>query len=158
MHARREIEDAILRYCRGVDRCDGDLVRSAYHDDGHDDHGELFRGTVAEYVPWVLGLLRDRFTSTMHTITNLSVDVDGDTARSEAYCIAYHTLDTDAGPSLRVFGCRYVDKFENRPPVGWRIAHRRVVAEWQVEHQGRMVGLPSGMLTGRRDRTDPGYA
>ena len=31
--ARAAIEDALLTYCRGVDRLDADLVRSAFHDD-----------------------------------------------------------------------------------------------------------------------------
>ena len=167
----QEILRAIWSYCRGIDRCDEDLLRSAYHDDAYDDHGDYFRGPVDEYVPWVLELVRRRFVSTMHTITNVLVDLDGDAARVESYLVAYHVVapttsdpaadevTTDApGASLRVFGARYVDRFEWRPAAGWRIAHRSVVAEWQTEHRGQFVGLPPGMATAARNRTDLSYA
>ena len=38
-----EIRDVMARYCRGVDRADWDLVRSTYHTDAYDDHGD-YRG------------------------------------------------------------------------------------------------------------------
>ena len=38
--ARAEIRDAMFRYCRGVDRADRALIRSAYHPDAHDKHGK----------------------------------------------------------------------------------------------------------------------
>jgi hypothetical protein len=33
LSARAEIHDALLRYCRGLDRVDMDLVRGAFHPD-----------------------------------------------------------------------------------------------------------------------------
>ncbi|WP_221890845.1 nuclear transport factor 2 family protein [Microbispora sp. KK1-11] len=33
---QQEIHEVVLRYCRGVDRLDMDLVRSAYHPDAID--------------------------------------------------------------------------------------------------------------------------
>ena len=36
---KQEIYEVLCTYCRGVDRCDADLVRSAYHEDSYDDHG-----------------------------------------------------------------------------------------------------------------------
>jgi hypothetical protein len=157
---RRQITDALHRYCRGIDRMDADLIRAAYHDDGYDDHGDYFRGTVDEYVPWVLNLLGERFVSTMHVLSNISIEFpDGspasDKAYVESYLIAYHV--TSGTGSLRIFGARYVDKFENRPGAGWRIAHRTLVSEWQVEHAGNFVPTPPGTEPAARDRTDPSY-
>ncbi|HJY93624.1 MAG TPA: nuclear transport factor 2 family protein, partial [Streptosporangiaceae bacterium] len=37
--AAEAIRQAALRYCRGVDRLDAELMRSAYHNDATDDHG-----------------------------------------------------------------------------------------------------------------------
>lgn len=152
---RREITDALYRYCRGIDRMDADLIRSAYHPDGYDDHGDAFRGTVDEYVPWVLGVLRERFVSTMHTLSNVFIEEDGGVAKVESYLIAYHV--TAGTGSLRIFGARYVDRFEDRPGGGWRIAHRILVSEWQVEHAGNFVPTPPGTQPAARDRTDPSY-
>jgi hypothetical protein len=169
-------ERAIIRqvwtYCRAVDRCDEALLRSVYHDDGYDDHGNYFRGPATEYVPWVLDLVRRRFISTMHSVSNILVALDGDTATVESYLVAYHVVAGsdrggeplgDEAPAespavMRIFGARYVDRFDWRPAAGWRIAHRTVVAEWQTEHRGQLVGLPAGMATATRDRTDLSYS
>jgi hypothetical protein len=155
LDVERQITAALLRYCRGIDRMDADLIRSAYHADGVDDHGEAFRGTIDEYIPWVLGVLGERFDSTMHTLSNISIAADGGVATVESYLIAYHV--TKGGGALRVFGARYVDRFEDRPASRWRIAHRRLVSEWQTEQVGQFVATPPGTAPAARDRTDPSY-
>lgn len=152
---RREITEALYRYCRGIDRMDADLIRSAYHSDGYDDHGDLFRGGVEDYIAWVLPMLAERFVSTMHTLSNISIVEDGGNAKVESYLIAYH-VSSGTG-SMRVFGARYVDRFEDRPGAGWRITHRTLVSEWQVEHAGNFVPTPPGTVPAARDRTDPSY-
>ena len=152
---RRDITDTLYRYCRGIDRMDADLIRSAYHADGYDDHGDSFRGGVEDYIAWVLPVLKERFVSTMHTLSNISIEEDGGVAKVESYLIAYH-VSAGTG-SLRVFGARYVDKFEDRPGAGWRIVHRTLVSEWQVEHAGNFVPTPPGTVPAARDRSDPSY-
>ena len=152
---RREITDALYRHCRGIDRMDPDLIRSAYHSDGYDDQGDQFRGPVEDYVAWVLPMLAEKFVSTMHTLSNISVVEDGGVAHVESYLVAYH-VSSGTG-SLRVFGARYVDRFEDRPGAGWRITHRTLVAEWQVEHAGHFVPTPQGTAAAARDHTDPSY-
>lgn len=153
--AERAIERVLHAYCRGIDRLDAELIAASYHPGGLDDHGDAFRGPVEQYVPWVLGVLRERFTSTMHTLTNVSIALDGDAARVESYLVAHHVVARSG--ALRVFGARYVDRFEHRTTGGWRIASRRLVPEWQIEHQGAAVPLPPGAATATRDRSDPSY-
>ncbi|MFF2108453.1 MULTISPECIES: nuclear transport factor 2 family protein [Rhodococcus] len=36
---KQAITDVIHRYCRGVDRCDVEILKSVYHSDSYDDHG-----------------------------------------------------------------------------------------------------------------------
>jgi len=87
---KQAIHETLMRYCRGIDRCDEDLIRSAYHPGAWDDHGE-FRGTVEEFVPWVLERLQsDPGMVTNHSICNEYVEVRGDVAYGEAYLVAYH--------------------------------------------------------------------
>ena len=69
----RAIRNVVLRYCRGVDRLDEDLVRSCYHPDASDEHGS-FSGDVEAYIEWSFGLLRD-YDATMHFIGNQLVEV-----------------------------------------------------------------------------------
>ena len=70
---RQAIADVVLRYCRGIDRLDLELVRDCYHADATDEHG-TFTGTRDEYVDWVAGVLT-RFTGTMHVVANQLIEV-----------------------------------------------------------------------------------
>jgi hypothetical protein len=154
--AQQEIRDVLIRYTRGVDRMDLDLVRSCYWPGAQDDHG-AFQGTVEKFIEW-LDVLR-YFDSTMHFIGNQLVEVDGDTARAESYCIAYHrrsARDDEEGHDL-VLGLRYVDRMERRDGE-WRIADRKCAFDWS-RHDPITAewDFPPEALRGRRDRDDPVY-
>jgi hypothetical protein len=129
---RQAIADVVLRYCRGIDRRDLELVRDCYHPDATDEHGP-FTGTRDEYVDWVAGVLT-RFTGTMHVVANQLIELDdagdGGEARSETYGVAYHWGDPPDDPRRNfTTGFRYVDRFARREGE-WRIAQRVAVREW----------------------------
>ena len=156
--ARQEIADVILRYARGVDRMDWDLVRSCYHPDAYDDHG-TFQGGVEAFVE-MCGRFLPRFAVTQHFMGNMLIEVEDDlrAARAETYAVAYHRLELDDGSGKDdVFGIRYVDRFENRGG-DWLIAHRVVATEWR-----RVDDVPRGKIRGgvgewgRRDADDVVY-
>ena len=88
---RQEIHDVVLRYCRGIDRLDFGLVRSAYHPDAVDHHTG-FDGSVEEYLAWVEPRLRARARTggTMHILGNHLVELHGDEAVSETYGTSVH--------------------------------------------------------------------
>lgn len=141
-----------MRYARGIDRLDMDLVRSCYHPDARDRHGS-FSGSVDEFIAWVEPALVERFESTMHFLGNTLIDLDGDRAHAETYCIASHRMRTEASDWLA--GVRYVDVFERRNG-DWRLADRTVVFDWARMATG---GHPfeSGYLLGERSRSDASY-
>src|ERR1051326_8034928 len=95
--SERAIRQVLLRYCRGIDRMDRDLVRACYFDDATDEHGS-FRGGPDEYVAWAWRLL-SRYRSTMHFVGNMLIEfpdsdgADPDTAFAETYGIAFHRSD-----------------------------------------------------------------
>ncbi|MFD7008554.1 nuclear transport factor 2 family protein [Rhodococcus jostii] len=157
--AELSIRRALVSYARGIDRCDADLLRSAYHDDAYDDHGDAFRGSASDFVEWVIPHLRSRFLSTMHTLHNVFINLDGETADVETYCIAHHVANSGLDElQMSVFACRYVDRFENRPGRGWRITHRTTVREWQANQPMLEVAAQSpGFVLGSRDGNDPSY-
>ncbi len=155
---RRTIADVVLRYCRGIDRLDLQLVRDCYHPDATDEHG-TFTGTRDEYVDWVAGILT-RFTGTMHVVANQLIEIDGDTAHCETYGVAYHWGDPP-DDTRRNFttGFRYVDHFARRDGE-WRIARRIAVREWThvVPPEQQLVIPPErDGRRGRRDRDDAVY-
>jgi hypothetical protein len=154
---QREIEDAILRYCRGIDRMDRELVRSCYHPDATDEHGS-FSGGVDEFLEWVWKLLA-RYESTMHLVGNVLVEVQGEVAAAETYGVSFHR-GPESSPQLNLItGFRYLDRFERREQGPWKIAARVAVSEWsrRDDPAGRWP-VPESLRRGRRDRSDALYA
>ncbi len=131
--AKDEIYDALVRYCRGIDRRDADLVRSAYHEDAVDNHGY----TVVER-GWDLAELADRdnpdgfpreWESTSHLLTNILIRVDGDRASSESYYTASMRCRHDGGRYNLVSIGRYIDRWERRDGGPFKIASRVVITD-----------------------------
>lgn len=166
--AERDIGRVLLRYCRGIDRMDRDLVASCYHADATDSHGS-FQGDVEAFLRWVWRLLSS-YDHTMHFLGNILIDIDptqvGEPPRvavSEAYGMAFHT-SPDPKPSRNlVTGFRYVDRFERRPsPSGglgpWLIARRVATTEWvRIDRPEDRWPVKETLLQGRRGRDDIVY-
>jgi hypothetical protein len=146
------IHDTLLRYCRGADRCDEDLIRSAFHPDALDDHGR-FAGTAEDFASWVVGVLRETSVATQHTLPNVLIELQGDAAAVETSFVAYHSKLDERGERIDVFGGRYVDRFEKRAG-DWRIAQRTVVHDWSVILRGEPFPFRDTYTQGRRDGTD----
>ena len=91
---KQAIHEVVLRYCRGIDRCDRELVRDCYWPDATDEHGS-FVGSRDEYVAWVFDRMLPRYAMTMHFIGNVLIDLDGDRAKCEAYGMAMHRTGSD---------------------------------------------------------------
>jgi hypothetical protein len=121
---KQSIYEALMRYCRGVDRCDEELMRSIFHEDAR-----AFNTPAWEFVKHFVPDNKSATTFTMHAIQNFTVDVIGDRAFSEAYFLTYVGRDKDGTEVIDVFCGRYVDRWERRDQE-WRVAHRDVVHEW----------------------------
>ncbi len=125
---RAAIQDVLLRYARGVDRRDLDVVAPCFTPDAAYE-GALACGTITD----ALERLRDsiaHYESTLHFIGNQLIEINGDTAKSETYAIAYHRL-TDGGEGrLFTVAVRYLDELVHLGGQ-WRICRRVVRTEWQ---------------------------
>jgi hypothetical protein len=153
---RRLIHDLILGYCRGVDRLDFELVRSAYHPGGIDHHTG-FDGTVEEYIPWLQSVL-PRLDGTMHVVANHLVEFDGPRAVSETYGFAVHWGSPPDNPAVNfTSGFRYIDSLEYRADR-WGITERHAVREWTRSDAGSRVAREAPGPAGSRDGGDPLYA
>jgi hypothetical protein len=76
----------------------------------------------------------DRYELTLHVVGNHVVDLDGDSATGETYCIAHHVraVESGGGPDGRadyVMHIRYIDEY-SRLAEGWRLATRELQVEF----------------------------
>jgi len=163
---RAAIHRQLVRYCRGVDRRDYDLIRSTYHPDAFDDHG-TYKGDVDGFLAFVRDEVHARFRITVHKLGQSLIEVDGDVARAESYAICHHvmaeptpaTATSDGAESAprtrdvadRVMGIRYLDRFERREGE-WRIARREL--RWEWARMDRLEPLDPTWTAGRVDRRD----
>ena len=152
---KQAITEVIYRYCRGLDRMDADLVRSVWHAKGTADYGaEMFQGTGDGFVEWVwaahAGMERHS-----HQITNILIEVDGDSAASESYVTVALRTKAEAGQATEIVARgRYVDRWSRRDGR-WAIDHRHFVTDLQTAEAAPALDADAG--ESRRDRTDPSY-
>ena len=152
---RAAIHDVLMRYLRGIDRLDFDLVRSCYHADATDTHGS-FSGGIDEFLEWVAPLLAS-YDSTFHFAGNELIEIESDSrARSELYGIAHHRTAGGAPNQNLITGFRYIDDFERRGGGEWLIARRVATTEWvRVDEESGWFEFSEHLLRGRRDGSDP---
>jgi hypothetical protein len=139
----QEIRAVVLRYCRGIDRLDFELVRDCYHADATDHHGTF---ALARRVRRVGRRGARPLRGTMHVVANQLVEVAGARAHAETYGVAYQgsrpttivatsppgslrrplRAATAPGGSRRGSRCRWTQKVtpeqQDHPPDrdGWR--------------------------------------
>lgn len=129
---RESIRQCIYRYCRGIDRCDFDLLLTAYWPDATEDH-DPFVGTITDFVEFARDILLT-MDQTSHMVTNTLIDIYGATAHVESYVRAYHRLTRDDGSKHDlVTASRYLDVMERRDGE-WRIITRTVVRDWYRDY------------------------
>ena len=128
---RRQIDAALLDYCRGIDGLDPELVATAFHP------GAVLSGyggdpmDIDTFADVACTSLQKRFTATQHRISNTAVDfaADGASASVETYVTADHIKPTEAGDVLHAFTGRYIDRFEERDGA-WKITTRALRHDW----------------------------
>jgi len=154
MKDRQDIYDCMMRYCRGVDRLDKELLLSAYHSDGADDHGS-FVGSAQGFAEYAFALHTEHQVRTQHLITNHICEIDGDVAHTESYYI-FRSLNKRP-PLYTMASGRYLDRLERREGK-WAIADRICLVDIRNEHwaptgtEGDADYMPNA-----RDRSDTSY-
>lgn len=123
-----EISALLSRYARAVDTKDWALYRSVFTDDAYVDYSSagVIAGSRDEVADW----LSQAFTAiamSMHYITNIESDIDGDTARVRA--MFYNPTQIKGVAELSMFGGYYHHDLV-RTPDGWRSRHLREEMVW----------------------------
>ena len=159
---KSEIREVITRYCRAVDRCDAELLRSCYWPDGRDNHG-FFCGGVDAFIDYIMPVLTQAL-STTHAVSNVLLEVDGDRACGESYVHVTHRLARADGTLVdNKSNCRYVDLFERRNGE-WRILFRSAVLDTMYDEpvtvladMSAFAGNAAKVAMGRHGKEDPAY-
>ena len=152
--ATQQIYNVVMRYIRGHDRADRELVRSVYWEDGYDDHGIMWQGNAWEFSKFFtrtsmsnlgLGSQEEPSSGSLTFLANHTVEFDGrDVAYSESYFTTsgVKIIDEETA-SQGWFAGRYIDRFERRDGE-WKIFHRICVQDW-----GRTQTFPRSELAER---------
>ena len=129
---KQEITELLTRYLRSVDRGDVATLRSCYLPGATEDHGGLFAGPARDYVDSITAALTHPRARTSHNMTNLLIDLDGDVAAAESYCITFARIKADGEYYHSFTGARMIDRLERRDgdPRTWGIAHRQLIWDW----------------------------
>ena len=158
---RQAIYDCLMRYCRGVDRLDVELLKSAYHEDATDDHG-IFNGNAWEFAEFIgpfdasIGVRQQT-----HRVDHALIEFTGpDSAVVESYNLTFIDAEAEGGMAAAMVGGRYLDRFERRDG-DWKIAHRLYVMDWNRNEQSTVDWHGSffkDLARGRPDDQDASYA
>ncbi|HEY2266956.1 MAG TPA: nuclear transport factor 2 family protein [Streptosporangiaceae bacterium] len=72
----------------------------------------------------------DAYVATMHFNGQSTVELDGDRATGESYCLAHHLTEAEDGSrTLMVASIRYLDTFVKQDGA-WLFAERRLMVNW----------------------------
>ena len=134
---KQDIGEVILGYSTGIDRRDWDLFRNCFTADCECDYGEIGSWKGADAFTDYNVQSHSTLGYTMHSLSNLAVQVDGDRAVARTYVNAWiMSLDGQSGFNPHGF---YDDELI-RTSDGWRIAKR----QYTMVHFG-LIGPPAKM-------------
>lgn len=129
-----EIARLLYRYARAVDTKDWDLYRSVFTPDAYIDYSSA--GVVAGRLDEVVDWLATNFGAlpwSMHYITNIEADVDGDTAKVRA--MFYNPMQLPGVDGVSACGGYYHHELV-RTPDGWRSRNLREENIWFTNRGG----------------------
>lgn len=133
--ARQEILEVLARYARGVDRADGELLLSCYHEGAIEEHGSTYCGPAREYVEGAVERLK-LMGPLAHYLCSTHVEFDGDVAWAETYVLTFARVGEGEASTDTFTGGRLHDKFECRGGE-WKITHRRMAFDWNRDMDTR---------------------
>ena len=163
MLAKDEIREVIMNYARGVDRADGPLLKSCYHADAIEEHGNTYTGPAHAYVDGAIGRLM-KMGTLAHYVCNIWIELEGDKAYVESYLLTFARFKKEGQDYDTLTGGRIVDRFETRDGA-WKIAYRKMAFDWNHDMPSQetwCLGLfkpeDPGMIMGKKGTGDLSYA
>ena len=139
---RAAIRRLVEGYAHGCDRREPESVAALFTEDGRleiyeEGDPDLARSarvrTGREEIAAALTRL-SRYDVTTHLLGQHTVELDGDRATGETYCMAHHLSHVDGARHDHVLSIRYLDGYR-RTPDGWLIELRKLAVDWSDERE-----------------------
>ncbi len=143
---KEEIREVIgVRYARGMDWYDLNLLKGCFHSDSEIDYG-YFKGNAHE---WCEKRVVERNPAELHRFHYCfpaQIEVSGDTAMAESTSYAGFRTRENESEKYVFFGARYSDTLKRREGV-WRITRRVVHIDFTYDaaSSGQAEGLQKGL-------------
>lgn len=133
---RRDLNDVVLAYARCADRRDFEGFREVFTEKGqlrgyYRDPETSKPSFVMDGIDAIVGGMHnlDDFEKTLHTVSNQYVEIDGDTASGETYCVAHHVSTKNGVRINYTMFIRYQDQFE-RVGGRWYLSDRTLLCDF----------------------------
>jgi len=126
--ARDEIGQVLVRYASGIDRRDWDLFRSCFTEDCHAEYEGIGTWEGVEAITAFMVEAHAGAGHTLHRITNVAVDVDGDAGADGRRARARSYVDVLVMAPDGVHGVNAAGFYDDELVCGegtWRISSRR---------------------------------
>jgi len=139
----RAITAVLHDYARALDRRDWELLASLFTANAVVDYSSE-GGPVCHGPEPVVADCQEDFAgldATSHLIGNVTIAVDGDSARASSVVHAWHVRQAAAGGSTLLLVGGYEDRLV-RTPGGWRLAARTLTVAFQAGNPGVKVPRP----------------
>ena len=131
---REQIGDVLVRYATGIDSKDWPLFRTCFTDDVRADYGDIGVWTDVDAITEWMRVTHETMPATKHMLSNVAIEVDGDTASATTYVHA--VLVVAAEPQVWVDAVGQYDDELVRTADGWRIRARTFSLTRQLMSDG----------------------
>ena len=134
-----EIQELLARYARGVDTSDWELWKSVFTPDAQLDYTDVgFPVGTPEEIAAAFAPGFEHIPWAQHVITNVEIDLDGDTATVRAMFL--NPMQLPGMAEMSMCGGHYLHEMV-RTPAGWKSRH---LIEKNVWFHNRPGGEPAG--------------
>ena len=123
------IRDVMMRYARGIDRRDMDLIASSFTPDAYANYSGRESQGLENILSSLGGSLR-RFDRTTHFMGDQEMQINGDTADVETYAIDYILYTFEGTQYQAMGGLRYQDRMV-RHNGQWLVQNRVLHIDWR---------------------------
>jgi hypothetical protein len=148
---RAAIHDLLACYFQGIDAANPEQVRGCFTEDVRAAYdGRTFVDGIEALMGAFLAFKNKasgEWKATTHFMGNLSFgSLDGDSAETETYAIAFLVTPSAAGDRLTMRSLRYLDRLR-KTDAGWRICDRIHTLDWSCEVPASSAGAMAHRLT-----------